>query len=63
MTGLGQLDGAGAAHDQRQSDLSLERGNVLTDGRLRERQRVRCGGERSAGHDLGEDPESAHIEH
>ena len=36
VAGLGQLDRTCAALDQRQPDLSLQRGDVLADGRLRE---------------------------
>ena len=52
VAGLGQLDRARAALDQRQPDLPLQRGDVLAHGRLRERQRVGRGRERPAGGDL-----------
>jgi hypothetical protein len=54
VAGLGQLDRTRAALDQRQPDLLLQRGDVLAHGRLRQLQRVRRGGERSAGGDLCE---------
>ena len=63
VAGLGQLDRARAALDERHPDLALERGDVLADRRLRQRQRVGRGRERAAGGDLGQHSQPAHVEH
>ena len=43
--------------------LALERGDLLRDGRLRERERLGGGGERAARGDLPQDAHAADIEH
>ena len=63
VAGLGQLDGARPALDERQADLPLERGDVLAHRRLREPHRHGRAGERAARSDLGEHAEAAHVDH
>ena len=63
VAGVGELQRARAALDERLPDLPLERRDVLADRRLRERQRVPGRGERSLGGDLRQDPEAADVEH
>ena len=60
---VGEPDAAHAALDERRAGLALERGDLLRDGGLRERERVGGGGERAVLGDLPEDPHAAHVEH
>ena len=60
---VGQADAAHAALDERRPGLALERGDLLGDGGLRERQGLGGGGERAALGDLAQDPHAADVKH
>jgi len=56
-------DAARAALHERRAGLALERGDLLRDGGLRERQRLGRRGERAAHRDLAEGGEELEVEH
>ena len=60
---VGQADAAHAALDERRPGLALERGDLLRDGGLGERERLRGGGERAALGDLAQDSHAANVKH
>ena len=60
---LGEPHAARAALHERGAGLALERGDLLRDGGLRERQRLGRGGERAADRDLAEHPHAADVKH
>ena len=63
LAGVGQPHPARAALDEHGAGLALERGDLLGDGGLRERERVGGGGERAAEGDFAEDAHAADVEH
>jgi hypothetical protein len=63
VAGLRQPHPAGVALDERCPGLAFERRDLLRDRRLGDVQRLRGGGERTAGRDLAEDAETSDIEH
>ena len=63
LAGVGEADAARAALHERRAGLALERGDLLRDGGLRERQRLGGGGERAAHGDLAEHTHAADVEH
>ena len=58
-----RLHAARAALHERGAGLALERGDLLRDRGLRERQRLGRGRERTAYRDLAEHPHAADVEH
>ena len=60
---VGEADAAHAALDERRPGLALERGDLLRDGGLGERQGLGGGGERAALGDLAQDPHAADVKH
>ena len=63
LGGAGQPHAAAVALDHRLPDLALERGELLRDGRRRQVQRVRRGGERALLGDLAQHAQAAGVDH
>ena len=63
LAGLGQPHAARAALDEHGAGLALERGDLLRDGGLRERERLRRGGEGAPQGDLAQDAHAADVKH
>ena len=63
LAGLGQPDAARVALDERAAGLALERGDLLRDGGLREREGLGGGAERAADRDLAEHAHAADVKH
>ena len=63
LAGVGEPHAARAALDEDGAGLALERGDLLRDGRLRERERFGGGGERALEGDLAQDAHAADVEH
>jgi hypothetical protein len=63
LTRLGQPDPARVAGDERAARLALERGDLLRDGGLRERERLGGGAERAPHGDLSQHAHAADVEH
>ena len=60
---VGEADATRAALHERRARLALERGDLLRDGGLGERQRLGRRGERAAHRDLAEHTHAADVEH
>ena len=60
---VGEPDAAHAALDERGARLALQRGDLLRDRRLRERERLGGGREGAMLRDLAEHPHAADVEH
>jgi hypothetical protein len=63
LAGLGEPDAARVALNQHGAGLALERGDLLGDGGLGERQRLGGGGERASHRDLAQHSHAADVEH
>ena len=60
---LGRRGAAGAAVQQADAELALERGDLLGDRRLRQRERLGRAGERPAVRDLAKGEQAARVDH
>jgi hypothetical protein len=62
-TGVGEPNAAAATVHERGAGALLESRDLLGDGGLGVRERLRCGGERAVLRDRAQDPKLLHIEH
>jgi hypothetical protein len=61
--GVRELRAAAGAGDQRSADLGLERGEVLRDRGLRERQRIGGGGQRTVVRNRAQGAQAPEVVH